>query len=89
MANTDKRLSERDGIQTLQSSYNDVNATLGVDGFIVGKIGRKVELTISTTNVANDTEVLNFSELGTPLYEFTVIYTDGSRETLLSAERTA
>lgn len=89
MANTNKPLSERDSNQTLQSSYNDVNATLGVDGFIVGRVGRKVEMTITTTNMANDTEVLNFSENGSPLYEFTVIYTDGSRETLLSAERTA
>lgn len=89
MSITQKPLSHLDYEQTLQSSYNDVNATLSVDGFLTGKVGRKVELTISTTTVANDTEVYNFSESGTALYELTIVYTDGTRALMVSAERTA
>ena len=91
---TQKPLSHLDYEQTLQSSYNDVNATLGVDGFLTGKVGRKIELTISTTTIANDTEVYNFSEKNAsnvyvPLYTLTIVYTDGSRAQLSSVERTA
>jgi hypothetical protein len=81
--------SDLDATQTEQRSYNDVNSTFGVDGFLTGLVGRKVTLAISTTNVANDTETYTFSENGVQLYVYTVIYTDGTRTTLLSAERTA
>jgi len=89
MSITQKPLSHLDYEQTLQSSYNDLNATLSVDGFLTGKVGRKVELSVSTTSVLNDTEVYNFSENGTALYELTIIYTDGTRAQMISAERTA
>jgi hypothetical protein len=57
---------------------------LGVDGFLTGKVGRKVELTL---NGAGDTETYTFSENGTVLYALEIIYTDSSREQLVSAER--
>ena len=86
MSITQKPLSHLDYEQTLQSSYNDVNATLGVDGFLTGKVGRKIELLISTTTIANDTETYTFSESGTQLYKLRLIYTDGSRGQLISVE---
>lgn len=86
---TQKPLSHLDYEQTMQSSYNDVNATLSVDGFLTGKVGRKVELAISTTTIANDTETYSFSENGTALYALRIIYTDGTRALMISAERTA
>lgn len=89
MANTQKRLSERDANQTLQASYNDVNDTLSVDGFITGLVGRKIVVAIQTTTIANDTELYSFSENGTPLYQIKIIYTDGTRTQLLSVERVA
>lgn len=89
MADTTKPLSDRDYAQALQSSYNQVNATMSVDGFIVGKVGHKVTLAISTTTIANDTETYSFSDGATPLYQIRIIYTDGSRALLLSAERIA
>lgn len=89
MPNSTKRLSERDANQTLQASYNDVNDTLSVDGFLTGLVGRKVDLAIQTTSVANDTELYTFSELGTTLYQIKIIYTSGLRDLMLSAERTA
>jgi len=87
MSITQKPLSHLDYEQTMQSSYNDVNATLSVDGFLTGKIGRKVELAISTTTIANDTETYSFSESGTALYSLRIIYTDGTRAQMISAER--
>ena len=87
MADTTKPLSDRDYAQALQSSYNKVNATMSVDGFIVGKVGHKVTLAISTTTAANDTETYSFFDNASPLYQIRIIYTDGSRSTLLSAER--
>jgi hypothetical protein len=87
MSITQKPLSHLDYEQTMQSSYNDVNATLSVDGFLTGKVGRKVELAISTTTIVDDTETYSFSENGTALYALKIIYTDGSRALMISAER--
>lgn len=87
MSITQKPLSHLDYEQTLQSSYNDINATLSVDGFLTGKVGRKVELSISTTTLLDDTETYSFSESGSLLYSIKIIYTDGSRALMISAER--
>lgn len=89
MANTTKQMSKQDSPQVLKGSYNEVNASLSVDGYLTAKVGRKVEMAIATTSIANDTEVYTFSESGIDLYEITIIYTDGSREIMISAERTA
>ena len=88
MAETKKPLSEYDASQVMQKSYNSEGSTLGVEGFVAGKLGRKIELAISTTTVANDTESWTYSEDGTTLYVLTVIYTDGNRDTMISVERT-
>lgn len=87
MAITQKAPSDLDSSQTLQGAFNDVDSTLSTNGFLVGKVGRKIIVTISTTSIANDTETYAFSENGTALYSLKLIYTDGSRATLLSAER--
>lgn len=87
---TDKTMTKKDDEQVQRYSYNDVNATFGVDGFIVGAINRRVTATTSTTNVSNDTVTFDFfqntSEL---LYSIRVIYTDGSQSTFMEAERIA
>jgi len=89
MAETKKKLSEYDYQQVIQKTYNSESGTLAVDGFLVGKVGRKVDLVISQTTIADDTETYTFSEDAVNLFALTLIYTDGTRETLLSAERTA
>lgn len=92
MADTTKHFSQRDADQTLQASFNDVDSTLTVNGFLVGKVGRKVTVTISTTNVANDTQNFAFSEtLPVPiaLYTFTLVFTDSTYSQLLYAIRSA
>jgi hypothetical protein len=89
MIQTEKPASDLDSTQNIQRSYNDVNATLSVDGFLTGLVGRRVDLAISTTTVAGDTETYTFSELGTTLYVYMIVYTDGTRATMLYALRTA
>jgi len=87
MSNTTKAPSDLDYSQTLQGAYNDVNSTISTDGFLVGKVGRKIILSISTTSVANDTETYTFSESGTNLYALKIIYTSGTRDLMISSER--
>lgn len=89
MGRTAKPLSQQDPGETQQYTFNDVDATTTVNGFLVGVVGRRVTLTISTTTVANDTENYAFSENGTALYTFVVVYTDGTRSTMSTATRTA
>ena len=89
MAQTSKPLSQHDYSQAIQGSYNEVDKTLSVNGFIVGKVGHKVTLAIATTLVLNDTEVYTFLDGATVLYEITIVYTDGTRALMVSAERTA
>lgn len=89
MANTTKPLSERDSGQVLQAAAVTEDDSLITSGFLVGKVGRKIDVSITTTNVANDTAVYAFSESGSALYTLTMVYTDGTRAELLSAERTA
>lgn len=89
MSATNKPFSEYDTNQIFKKSYNE-SGTLGVDGFLAGRIGNKMVRTISTTSVANDTEQYDFFENQTTLlYSLKVIYTDGTRTELLSAERIA
>lgn len=89
MGRTAKPLSSQDPGETQQYSFNDVDATHTVNGFLVGVVGRRVTLTISTTNVANDTENYAFSENGVALYTFQIVYTDGTRALMSTATRTA
>jgi hypothetical protein len=89
MVHTTKTLSERDYQQTLRLSFNDVDASLTTNGFLIGKVGRKVEVAITTTTVLDDTAIYTFSENGVVLYQYTIIYTNGGRTQMISAERTA
>lgn len=68
----------------IRHAYNDVDKTISTNGFLVGKIGARVDAA-----TAGDTTVFTFSDNGVFLYEITVVYTDASQTTLLSAERTA
>lgn len=84
-----KKLTQKDSEQAIRSSYNDAGNTLGVDGFLVGLVGRRVDIVTSTTTIANDTQTFTFSENGSQLYVLKLIYTDGTQSTLMSAERIA
>lgn len=84
MANTTKKLSDRDAAQTHKLSFNDVNATMGVDGFIVGLVGRKIT---RTDNGAS--EDYSFYEGASLLYTIRITYTDNTKSNLLEVERIA
>lgn len=85
-----KKMSQQDADQNIRQSYNPSNATLGIDGFLAGLVGRKITFANSTTTVANDTLVIDFYENfgANLLYEYTLIFTDGTQAVLLSATRT-
>jgi hypothetical protein len=85
MAKTDKLMSDRDFQQTLKLSFNDVDASLTTNGFLIAKVGRKVEIDVSGGSVV----IYTFKENGVTLYQYTLTYTDISRAQLVSAERTA
>lgn len=85
MSQTEKRMSERDANQTLQLSFNDTDASITTNGFLIGKVGRKVEVAISGTG---ETITYTFSENGAVLYQYEIIYTDNTRTQMVSAERT-
>jgi hypothetical protein len=87
MAHIEKIFSERDANQVLQSSYNDVDATISTNGFLVGKVGNQITLAISTTTIANDTETYSFFDGAVALYQIRIIYTDGTRAQMVSATR--
>lgn len=89
MGRTTKQLSNQGPEEAIQIAFNDVDGTSTVNGFLVAVVGRRITLTISTTTIPNDTENYAFSENGTALYTFQLIYTDGARTTLSSATRTA
>lgn len=85
MIKTEKLMSDRDANQTLRFVYNDVDASVTTNGFLIAKVGRKVEIDVSGGSVA----VYTFKENGVTLYQYTLTYTDASRVQLISAERTA
>jgi hypothetical protein len=84
-----KPLSQQDPGETAQYAFNDVDATFGVNGFLVAVVGRRIDQTISTTTVSGDTSTLAFSENGIALYTLKIVFTDGTQTVLLYALRTA
>lgn len=88
MAKTEKLLSDRDYQQTQRLSFNDLDGSFTTNGFLVGKLNRKILVDISVPN----TTIYTFQELqnGTyvTLYAYTIVYTDSTKTQMVSAERT-
>lgn len=89
MSDSLKQMSERDAQQVQKFIFNEEDKSIATNGFLVGKIGRKITQAISQTTVPGDTATLTFLENGVTLYVYEVIYTDASQSVLLSAERIA
>jgi len=87
MSVSDKAKSTADANQTLQYAFVPETKVLSVGGFISSNIGHKVTLSISTTTVPSDTETYTYSSNGNTIMAIKVIYTTGSRDLMLSAER--
>jgi hypothetical protein len=89
MSQTSKKFSERDMQQAIRGSFNDVDKSLTTNGFLVGKVGHQITYAITTTTISGDTEVYSFLDNSTLLYTITIVYTDATRSTMISATRTA
>ena len=89
MSATTKTPSNMSQENVLRGVHNEQLQVLGVSGFISGKVGHKITQTISTTSATDDTLVFTYFDGTTQLMAITVVYTDGTRGTLLSVERTA
>jgi hypothetical protein len=91
MVKTEKLMSDRDFQQTLKLGYNDVDASLTTNGFLVSKVGRRVEIEFPVIH-GGTVAVYTFKELQNgvyvTLYQYTMTYSDASRVQLTSAERT-
>ncbi len=85
MSETTKSPSEYSEQQIMQRSFNKEGHTLGVDGFIVGKLGRK----IIRSDVTSSSEDFAFYDSTTLLYTIRITYTDSSKSTLSQVERVA
>lgn len=94
-SNSQKEIPKQDYEQALRYSYNNNIKAFSVDGFLAGKVGHKIEITIDTTTVPNDTEIYTFSDTSIQapnspiLSQLKLVYQDDQREVLLSAERIA
>jgi hypothetical protein len=86
MSNTTKPFSEFDPGQIQQKSYNPVNGTIGVDGFIVGAVGRRIVRSVLPDTV---TEQYDFYDGSNLLYTIQLLYTDSTLATLISVTRSA
>lgn len=84
MSETSKTPSEYDQQQIIQRAYNKENATVAVDGFIVGKVGRKVV----RSDISSTIEDYSFYDSTTLLYTIRITYTDSTKTTLNQVERT-
>ena len=84
-----KKASKLSQENVLRDVHVSESTSLSINGYVTAKVGRKIELALSTTTVADDTEIYTYLEDGNTVMVLTVIYTDGSRSTLLSVERTA
>lgn len=85
--NSQKQIPKQDMDQAIRYSYNNNEKTVSVNGFLAGKVGHKIELVISTTSVLDDTETYTFKDNTLIVSVIEVVYTDGTRSQLLSAER--
>lgn len=79
--------TRRDYTQAISKSHNDVDSSLQVSGFLTSKVGAKITLAVSTTNVTDDTETYTFFDETTQLYQIQIVYTDDTKSTMISAER--
>jgi hypothetical protein len=83
---TTKPLTNYDYQQTLKKAYNETNATLGVDGFVVAQVGN----TIIVTYPSNTTEIYSFYEnTSTLIYTIQITYTDSTKANVSQIARTS
>lgn len=86
MANkTSKAPTLQDHEQTLEAAFNESDKSYTVSGFISAKVGHKVSVTYPSAS----SEQYEFLDGTTSLYTILLTYTDATKASLLTAERTA
>jgi len=83
---TQKPFSDFDADQIIRKIYNEAGM-ICTEGWVTGKIGRKITYAIVQTNVANDTIQNSYIEDGVTLIVLNTVYTDGTRSTISHVER--
>ena len=87
MAKTTKTMSTSDYQQVLKRAYNEDSGGLCTEGWITGKIGRRISYGLLTTSVADDTVVNTYIEDGVTLMVLHSVYTDATHATILYVTR--
>lgn len=85
MADTTKKMSEKDFQQTLRGAFNDVDKSFTTGGFVVGKVGHKIVRTLTSSTV----EKYDYYDGAVLLYSIQVTYTSGALTTVSEVERIA
>jgi len=83
---TTKNFSEFDANQIIQKIFNEAGM-ICTEGWVTGKVGRKITYSIVTTNVEDDTQRNEYVEDGVVLLVLDTVFTDGTRTSLSYVER--
>lgn len=86
---SNKKASNLSNENVLRDVHSQEDNSLITNGYLVAKVGRRIESVDSTTNVAGDTQTITFIEDGVTIYVLRVIYTDATQSKFVSAERIA
>lgn len=84
MGQTTKPRSEYDQTQIIQKVYNPAEGVLATGTFISAQLNNNVQVGYPDDH----TETYSFYEVSNLLYVLTVVYTDSTKESLLSVTRT-
>lgn len=83
MSVTSKRTPSVNSGNVLAGAYNPEDKSITTAGFLVGKVGHKVQ----KTDVDGVTEDYSYYDGANLLYTIRIVYTDITKEVFLSAER--
>lgn len=86
MANNSKPTSDYDQTIIFQKAYNPQDNSITVGGFVNGRIGNKIVVAYPSSSTETYSYYQNTSEL---LLTILVTYTDSTKLSLSSVERTA
>jgi len=85
MSVTSKPLSSADGDQVLRGIHNPDSGAIAVEGWVTGKVGRKITITAFSATVDD----IEFLEGSTSLMTMRVTYDDAAHTNVTEVERTA
>lgn len=83
MARTSKKETPYNTGNVLSSTYNSVDKSITTAGFLVGKVGHKIERVIVDTYVDD----YKYYDESTLLYTLRITYSDTAKTEFVSAER--